>query len=265
LFGHNTKRKKNIMPIELPLTVIEASDFDPRSLLIYGPPKVGKTSMVAEIPGILIIDLEDGSDFVSAMKLKINNLDELNELILKIQAANKEKNGYLYKYIAVDTISKLEDLILPLANQLYRATPMGKNFSPNGNVLTLPKGAGYLYHRIAMKKVLDLLKSLCEHLILIGHVREATLDKGGKEHTSLEVQLTGQLRSIVPSMCDAVGYVHRNSENGDVMIDFKGYDLLSGGSRPKHISGKNIVISEYNEEDNSHACHWERIFRKLEE
>ena len=111
------------MAIELPMDVIEASDLDPKISLFYGPPKVGKTSILADLPNNLFIDFEDGSDFISAKKVKINTVEELNELIIKIRQANKEKGGYIYDFITLDTITKLEDVIIPLANQIYRATP----------------------------------------------------------------------------------------------------------------------------------------------
>lgn len=140
---------------------------------------------------------------------------------------------------------------------------MGKNFPPNGNVLTLPNGGGYMYHRIAMKKIISLLTPLTKHLILLGHVREKTLDQSGREITSIDIQLTGQLRSIIPSMCDAVGYIHRKSADGDVEIDFKGWDRLSSGTRTPHIAGKEIVISKYDKESNTYTTDWSTIFKNL--
>ena len=48
-----------------------------------------------------------------------------------------------FDFVILDTITALEDIVLPYANKLYRDTPMGVNFDPNGNILKLPNGAGY--------------------------------------------------------------------------------------------------------------------------
>ena len=73
-------------------------------MIIYGPPKIGKTSVLAELDNCLIIDLEDGSDMVDALKIKVNSLEELTEVGKEIM-----KNKKPYKYVAIDTISKLEE------------------------------------------------------------------------------------------------------------------------------------------------------------
>ena len=87
--------------MELPKTKVKASRKSPKNMIIYGPPKIGKTTVLSELDDCLIIDLEDGSDMVDALKIKVNNLSELANVGREII-----KQGRPYKYIAIDTISK---------------------------------------------------------------------------------------------------------------------------------------------------------------
>ena len=57
--------------MQLPTTKVKASRKSPKNMIIYGPPKIGKTSMLAKLDNCLIIDLEDGSDMVDALKIKV--------------------------------------------------------------------------------------------------------------------------------------------------------------------------------------------------
>ena len=134
----------NQQELVLPVNKIKASVKSPRKLIIYSKPKVGKTSALANIENSLILDLEKGTDFLDAVKVQINTLDELKAVGEAIKAKGKP-----YKYLIVDTVTKLEDMCLSLAVQLYKKTPMGKNFAGD-NVLMLPNGSGYLYLREAM-------------------------------------------------------------------------------------------------------------------
>ena len=56
--------------IKLPTQKIKATQQSPKNLIIFAKPKVGKTSLLAELENCLILDLEEGSDYVNAMKLK---------------------------------------------------------------------------------------------------------------------------------------------------------------------------------------------------
>ena len=59
--------------MELPTKVIKAARKSPKNMIIYGPPKIGKTTSLSQLEGCLIIDLEDGSDMIDALKIKVNS------------------------------------------------------------------------------------------------------------------------------------------------------------------------------------------------
>ena len=52
--------------------LIKKIEVEPRRLLLYSVPKAGKTTIFSQLPNSLIIDTEDGSDFVDALKIKID-------------------------------------------------------------------------------------------------------------------------------------------------------------------------------------------------
>lgn len=112
------------MSIVLPTSKVKASQVNPKRLLIYSKPKTGKTTAFAGLENNLIIDLENGSDYVDALKIKVSNLQELLDAGKAIKEAGKP-----YKYVTIDTVTALETMIMPLAVKLYRATP-----KPNGPI-----------------------------------------------------------------------------------------------------------------------------------
>ena len=123
--------------ITLPTTKIPAETQDPQRLIIYSRYKVGKSSALAELPGCLCIDLEgSGYDYIDAMKIKVNSVKELKEVCKMIMDAGKP-----YKFIALDTISRLEEMVKPLALKLYLDSPAGSKFTGD-DVLDAPMGAG---------------------------------------------------------------------------------------------------------------------------
>ncbi len=127
------------MSIVLPTKKVKAERQNPKRIVIYSKPKTGKTTAYAGLDNNLILDLENGADYVDALKVNINSLQELLDTGKAIKEAGKP-----YKFITVDTVTALEDMIMPLAIKLYKQTPMGKNFDGD-TVITLPNGAGYLY------------------------------------------------------------------------------------------------------------------------
>jgi len=224
--------------ITLPKQKVKATRKSPKNMVIYGPPKIGKTTALSQLDDCLIIDLEDGSDMVDALKVQVNDLSELTEVGKAIM-----KDGRPYKYIAVDTITKLEEWCEEDAKRIYMATPMGKNFeqkNPGASVLSLPNGAGYLYLRIAYKKWIDRLNKLADHVILVGHLKDKMLEKKGKEVAAKDLDLTGKIKSITCANADAIGYIYR--EDDETMVSFNSLDDVTAGSRCDHLKGQTMPL-----------------------
>ena len=239
------------MSLVLPTKKVAAKSQSPRKLIIYSKPKVGKTSALAELENALIIDLEKGTDFLDAMKVQVNDLAELKQVGQAIIDAGKP-----YKYIVIDTITKLEDMCLPLALTMYRKTPMGKNFDGT-NVLTLPNGAGYLYLREAIDSVVKYLDTLSERIIYLGHIKLKSIEKNGKEVTASDLDLTGKIKSMMSADVDAIGMLYR--EGSKNMLSFKTTDDVICGARPKHLKNQEIVLSEIDEKGNV-TVDWSKVF-----
>ena len=250
---------------ELPTTKTKAERANPKKIILFSNPKVGKTQAVAALEENLILDLEDGSQFVDAMKINIRKLakDEnktpliiLKEVINKISEANKAKGDFVYKYITIDTVTALEDISLELANKLYQGTPMGRNWIGD-DVTKLPNGAGFQYLRNAMDIILNEIEQLCDTLIILGHIKGKFIEKEGKEMEARGLALTGKIASILCANVDAIGYVYR--EENKTLVNFAPSESLVVGSRPDHLKNKIITLIE-SDDNGTLTIDWSKIF-----
>jgi hypothetical protein len=238
------------MSIVLPTSKVKASQVNPKRLLIYSKPKTGKTTAFAGLENNLIIDLENGSDYVDALKIKVSNLQELLDAGKAIKEADKP-----YKYITIDTVTALETMIMPLAVKLYKNTPMGKGFTGD-NVSTLPNGAGYLYIREAFFQVLDFIDTLAPHIILSGHIKDKVVDDKGEMVMSANIDLTGKIKSLICANADAIGYMYRKGNK--TILSFKTNEEVTCGARPEHLRNQEIVITD--SESGVLITSWDKVF-----
>jgi hypothetical protein len=223
---------------------------NPKRIVIYSKPKTGKTTAYAGLEDNLILDLENGTDYVEALKVKIGSLQELLDTGKAIKAA-----GNPYKFITIDTVTALEDMIMPLAVKLYRATSMGKNF--DGDTLgSLPNGAGYVYIRQAFFQVLDFIDTLAPTIILSGHIKDKVVDDKGEMVMSANIDLTGKIKSLICANADAIGYMYRKGNK--TILSFKTNEEVTCGARPEHLRNEEIVISEMI--DGVLTTSWEKVF-----
>jgi hypothetical protein len=248
--------EKETKKIELPMAPVKAISKSPKDLIIFSKPKVGKTSLVAQLPNCLILDFEDGSDYVEAMKLKVGSVADLKAIGTAIKEA-----GNPYQYIAVDTITAMEEMCIGYAEELYSKSSMGQNWFTQGKpkygvITNMPNGAGYPWLRQAFQKMLDYIKSLAPRVILLGHVKDTVLEKAGNEFNSLDLDLTGKIKRITASNSDAIGYLYRKGDK--TILSFKTNDEVSCGARPEHLRNQEITVSQMT--DSGLETYWNNIF-----
>lgn len=241
--------------MNLPKEKVKVTNRNPKTIVIYGPPKVGKTGALAQLEDNLIIDIEGGSQFVEALKVEANNFKELQEIGVEIV-----KNNNPYSIVTVDTVTKLEEWSEKEATRRYKKTPQGKSFSGN-TVLELDYGAGYYWLRIVYKEWMQKLAKLAPTVIFVAHVKDKFLEKNGKEVSAKDLDLTGKIRNITASDADAIGYVYRDPEDSNKMrITFKHEENVMCGSRCEHLRGKDLVLTEADENGIIINNNWNQIF-----
>lgn len=245
------------MTIQLPTQKVISTKKDPRIMLLYGMPKIGKTSTLAELENNLIIDIEDGSNYVDALKIQAKTWYEVYDIGQEILKAGKP-----YKYITIDTATQLVLWAEELAKALYLNHPScAKKYRQNPDslesilFLTGDKegsyGPGYEWLRIAYMKCFNYLRDLAEYFILVAHVRDKQLvNKDDVAVAASDLSLTGKIKQMTCSKADAVGYMYRTTigvENGRPISQlrinfFSGTDILSC-ARCKHLAGQDFEFS----------------------
>jgi len=186
----------------LPTERRKIEKHNPKLIVLYGKPKSGKSSIMAALDNNLIMDLEDGYRALSVMSIdlkKVADFFEAEKALKEKMAADGKKP---YKYITIDNATRLEEMSISYANHLYRTTtPMGASWGlkkdskgnsvpdPSADVRLLPNGAGWLYVRKAVRKLVELFVPYCETLILVAHVKDKQIRKDGEEMSEMSVDL----------------------------------------------------------------------------
>lgn len=227
-----------------------------RFVIFFGRPKAGKSSAMAALDSNLIIDLENGYKNLSALVIQARNINDFGEIAKALQEEIQKTGKYPYKYITIDNATRLEEMCMGYAITLYKQTSVGKNYQGT-DIRTLPNGSGYLYIRQAVRKVIDMFRTLCETLILVAHTRDRQINVEGQEMNEMTLDLTGKLGDILCGEADAIGYVYR--KKNQTIISFEGGESSVREARPEHLRGKKIVIAE-SDEDNKLTFYWDKIF-----
>lgn len=252
--------------ITLPTKKVKAESTSPNNLIIYSKPKVGKTELCAQLEDALLLDLEEGSKFVDAMKIGARTVEEIIAIGQEVKKA-----GNPYKYTVVDTTTALETMCVPYAEKLYAAKAVGKKwFLRNadgslhvdsgklqyGDILNLPNGSGYAYLREAMTKVTEYIKTWAPRTIFLAHVKDVHLEMKGVEVSAADLDLTGKIKRILSSQSDGIGYLYRKGNQN--ILTFATKDTVACGARPKHLRNADIVISEM--KDGELITHWNEVY-----
>jgi len=238
--------------VKLPFPLKEVKDQNPKLFILFGKPKTGKTTIASQLGDSLVIELEvGGADFIGGSVVQAGSLSELKEIGAKIKEYKSP-----YKYIIIDTVTKLEELSLSLAAQLYKKSPVGVNWL-GSDVRTLPKGAGYFWLRKAFFAILEEVQTWSEYTILVGHLKDNLIEKDGKEFTSMELDLTGKIKSLVSAQADAIAYFFRDGKEG--FLNFEPTEDTVAGCRSPHLEGRVIKISE--KKGDKVVTNWKEIFK----
>jgi len=218
--------------MELPTANIGIKARNPQILTLFGQSKIGKSTLLSQLPDCLIIDTEKGSRFIDGLIVQAESLADLSNILKELKTGK-----YSYRYIALDTIDKIVEWCEVKVIQEYNAEQKAKGLKLSiSDVGELAYGLGYSLVRTQVMKIIFAFKNLEIPLILIGHRRKSQIGEDQVEVSASSLDITGKLKNMICAESDAIGYLFR--DNGNVMVSFKTSDELEVGSRCAHLRGK---------------------------
>lgn len=269
------------MAFELTKEVRSPKSVNPRIQIIYSVPKAGKTSIISQLPNHLILELEPGgADYVTGRVQEIYKPTEFNAAIDAI-LSSKEK---VCDYLIIDTITRLDEWSEVVGTYNFMNKSQGKKFNREldksgqpieskkifhtdarfETVHSIGQGYGYAHSREVMVNWYDKLLEMIandkvQYIILLAHVKDKLVEsKNGDSVESIDINLTGKVKSIYASKVDAIGHFYREDGKGYISYDNE-YKVVCGG-RCTHLDGS-ILISE-KQPDKSIKTYWENIYIK---
>jgi hypothetical protein len=251
----------------LPTMEMPATAVNPKTLVIFGHTKQGKTTAVANLKDNLIIDLEGGTRYYECMKIDVpaeaekqgvSKWEILKSILGELKAYKAANGKNMYKRITIDTVGVLEDVIMPYAVQLHKTAPQHKNFKGT-DLKAVPNGAGWLAIRDAFFNVIATLNLFCDNTILIAHTKGKTITRRGSELTVVDIDVSGKMSQMLAGNADAIALIYRRKN--ETVLSFKSDELVAAGARIKHLREKEIVLYESDDQGNM-TFHWDRIFKE---
>lgn len=247
-----------------------------RTMIMIAAHKVGKTSSLVKLPNSIIIDLEKSAGYFEGGKSL--NIEERAEKTSKKNGVNvhpcevymalanmaSTNKSFNFDYIIIDSLTRLSDYADYLAMKRYKESPLGKDWDGT-SIMNLPKGAGYGHHRQAMLDLIDMWDIANKCLILTAHAKDSQLQTPSGEMTVNDINLVGQLKSIIPSRVDGIAMLRVDKDDPSKRIlSFKkhAHDIVTG-TRVSHLNNKEIVISEMKNaetEKEEFVTHWDKVF-----
>ena len=189
---------------------------DHASWLVFGAPKVGKTSFVQQWPDSLILNLEPGGcRYISdAYVLDIGSLNELREAFAALSA---QKDKLPYKTIAIDTIDVVNDWAEEQARAELGIKEMGEG----------AYGADWARSRTITLNTIKTFAGLPVNLLVIAHSRWAIVNEVAVGHT---IDLPGKLARFSMAQIENILFI-TTDKTGARRLVFQPTVGVEAGSR----------------------------------
>jgi len=180
------------MSLSLPREKTKPStELTAKTILLYGPPKIGKSTIASQFPGAIFFECEPGLNELEVFKMPTYSWDAFKEAC-KLLAEGKHD----FKTIVVDTIDNAfrycTDAVCSQNGVQYEGD--------------LPHGKGWAFVKNEWHRVLTKLASLPYGLVLISHAQDKKIETRTGEYVKTQPSLPDRARAVVLGLVDMILY-----------------------------------------------------------
>ena len=195
-------------------------------ITIYGPEGIGKSTLAAQFPAPLFLDVEDGTAHLDVARASVGTWDALLEGVHQFRETITDTPGE-YKTLIIDTIDASEKLA-----QQYVCAKAGKS-----GIEDFGYGKGYRYaaegFAVLLQSLDDVIAARCNVVLLAhSHLRKFEQPDEAGAYDRYELKLHKLAAAAVKEWSDAVLFANYET----YVIDVDGTKKAKGGKRVLHTT-----------------------------
>lgn len=180
-------RSKKKLPTE---KSVPSNKLEGRTIVIYGPPKVGKSTLASEIGNVLFFDTEGGLNDLEVYKVPVTDWASFLEWCAEVAG-----NANQYDAVCIDTFD-----MLALYCTNYTNSKLGIAHESDAEW-----GKGWKMANQEFTRALAKLAAMPDlGLILIGHSKDVEIKTRNSTYNKSVPSLSGQLKDTVINMADLI-------------------------------------------------------------
>ena len=189
------------MPVTLPTAKPKPSlDLSAKSILLYGPPKIGKSTFASQFPDALFFECEPGLNQLEVFKVPTYSWADFLAACKLVAAGN-----HPFKTVVIDTV----DNAFKFCSEHICAK---HEIDYEGD---LEHGKGWAFVKNEWHRVLTRLASLPVGLVLISHAIDKQIKTRTEEYTKTQPSLPDRARNVVLGLVDMILYCDTAASKND--------------------------------------------------
>lgn len=197
--------------------------------LIYGQPKIGKSTFASQFDNVLFIPTEPGLNALEIYKATdkeyIDSWDEFKTIVDELVNLSKQ-NKLTFKMACIDTIDILYDLCLDsVCKKNGWEHPADQAFGKGWNAVNTEFKTNIL-------RLANVVK-----IIFVSHATEKEVEIKKIKMNRTQPTISGKSGEFVMGMVDMIGYISTYTQNNIVerVVYFIGHDGLVAGDRTNRM------------------------------
>jgi len=235
------KAPRSSSELQLPTKKSEPlQDMSQYSILVYGPPKIGKTSFLASFPDILFFFFEVGGKALSVHRFPQDQecVETWEQFVRGVDLLEKTDR---FSCVAIDTGAAAYQLCSDwVCKSLGINNPGNDKYGKRDR-----SGIGWIALREEFAKQVRRIQHTGRGCHFVAHSKQETIEtRGGPEFHKILPRFTGQCEQIVVPVVDHIFYIDtyrlKSGGVGRVLMT-KGDDLVTAG----HKTGSLAVMPRY--------------------
>lgn len=194
------------------------TDIGAMNVLIYGQPKVGKSTLASQIPNALFLATEKGHNFLEIHKVDINKWEDVIEVGKSLLA---QKHTF-------------KTLIIDIADYFYKHCEryvMEKHQVEHPSDLGF--GKGFSLVKDEFTRVVHRLNSIGVGMVFISHAKEKTIKTKSAEWTMMATSMGNGPEGVISGLSDVILYCYITEEGHRVMRTKPSKYILAGDRSKK--------------------------------